>query len=428
MSVKKIVILSLASIFVIANLAFATERDQAKKLYSSLTGNTPNKSQADQYELMLKNNGASATALNIIEANKGFYNVTLKNFFTPMTNEDGTGFESLNDMSALLIGATRDDINFFRVFYDDIMYQFDGILITLSNISLGLVPNTSEYITKAQTQDWYYMSDLGTSVRMYNRTKNDMYAQAEAGNVPMGNKKYFKMTQQQAYTTKDPAAIAGIFSTRAWAKAYYVAGTNRASFAYFAKNFMCKEMEELSDTTIPDFRVRRDVDRTPGGSSKTYKTFCVGCHAGQDALGGAFAYYDYVDGTMVYASHDIITPQGEAAVVGPVAPKINANNLFTDGKITSSDSWLNLWNEGQNAYVGWGANLSGNGAKTLGKMLSETKQVRKCLSEKVFESVCFRKPTSDNDKKTVAGLATKFDQDGSMKSLWIGAAVACMGE
>ena len=45
-----------------------------------------------------------------------------------MTNEDGTQLAPLNDMTALLIGATRDEIDFFRVFWDNIMYQFDGTL------------------------------------------------------------------------------------------------------------------------------------------------------------------------------------------------------------------------------------------------------------------------------------------------------------
>lgn len=393
-----IVMLTFAS-FSISHLAYADSREQAKRLYSSLTGNTPNKAIADKYEKILLENGADAAAKEMVEGNHGFYNVTLKNFFTPMSNEDGTQFFPLNDMTATLIGATRDEIDFFRVFYDDIFYQFDGTLT-------------------GENKDTLLLDDLGVQVKKYNPTKNDMYAEAEAFNVPLSNKKYFKLSQQNTYTVRNPEAIAGIFSTRAWAEAYYSDGTNRASFAYFAKNFLCLEMEELNDTTIPDFRVRRDVDRAPGGKAETYKTFCVGCHAGQDALGGAFAYYDF-KGKLVYREHDDTD--------GPVALKYNRNNVYPNGKITQSDSWINLWNEGQNAYIGWGEQTSGNGVKSLGKMFSETKQVRSCLADQVFTKVCGRKAESDEDKNLISVIAQKFDEDGNMKNLFINAAIACSG-
>jgi hypothetical protein len=406
--VKKMKMLLLSTALAACFSVSANERDQAKSLFSSLTGSTANKENADKYEAMLKEGKLTEAAEDIVESNQGFYNVTLKNFFTPMTNEDGTQFAPLNDMTALLIGATRDDIDFFRVFWDNIMYQFDGELT-------------------GANQDQYLLTELGVTVPKYNRTKNDMYIQAENGLVPLGHRTYFVQTQQNAYTTLDPAAIAGIFSTRAFAAAYYPAGTNRAAFAYFAKNFLCREMEELSDTSIPDYRVRRDVDRSPGGSADTYKTFCVGCHAGQDAMGGAFAYYDYVDGRMVYGAHDVVV-NGQAEVVGPVAPKINAINMFADGKITTSDSWVNLWISGQNEYIGWGQPQLGNGAKDLGKMLAGTQQVRTCLSERVFKYVCHRSPSGETDEQIINTIAQQFDQDKKMKNVFINAAIACMGD
>ena len=179
-------------------------------------------------------------------------------------------------------------------------------------------------------------------------------------------------------------------------------------------------MEELNDTTTPDFRVRRDVDRAPGGKTETYKTFCVGCHAGQDALGGAFAYYDFKDEAMRYRNHDDTD--------SPIALKYNKNNLYSNGKITESDSWINLWNEGQNAYIGWGQATSGNGVKSLGKMLSEAKQVRTCMASQAFSKVCARKAESPEDKALVEALARQFDTDNNMKNLFINAAIACSGE
>jgi hypothetical protein len=131
---------------------------------------------------------------------------------------------------------------------------------------------------------------------------------------------------------------------------------------------------------------------------------------------------------MRYGDHEDVDENGNVIAVGPVAPKINHGNIFPSGKITTSDSWINLWNEGQNAYIGWGDSTSGNGAKSLGKMLSKTKKVRSCLAEQVFETVCYRKPSSQEDKDTVEILAENFDKDSNMKNLFINAAIACIGE
>ncbi len=289
----------------------------------------------------------------------------------------------------------------------------------------------SKFVTKyADTNDGLFLKNYDAAVRIYNRSKNDQYQQFEEQNLPLGDNKIMVLGSQLPYATKEPGAVAGIFSTRAWAKAYYEAGTNRASFAYFAKNFLCKNMEELSDTSTPDFRVRRDVDRAPGGEPTTFKNFCVGCHAGQDALGGAFAYYDFKNGAMAYAVHEVVNPEtGDIEESeNPVAPKINRNNMFSNGHVVSSDRWLNLWNQGQNKYLGWGSSTSGNGAKSLGKMLSETYQLRSCMSEKVFEKVCFRKPASEEEKALVEESAKQFDNDGNMKNLFINLSIACMGE
>lgn len=403
----------------------AGPNEQAQRMYSSLTGSTPNKAEVETYAALIKQGKKREAAKQIVDSNKGFYNVTLKDFFTPMFNEDGTTLDALNDGSALMICATRDEINFFDVFYKDLLCKAEGELITRRTPG---VPQkfVSMY---ADTNDGLYFKNYNAAVRIYNRSKNDQYQQFEEQNLPLGDANIMVLGSQLPYATKEPSAVAGLFSTRAWAKAYYQAGTNRASFAFFAKNFLCKEMEELSDTSTPDFRVRRDVDRAPGGEPSTYKNFCVGCHAGQDALGGAFAYYDFKNGAMHYAVHEDVDPEsGDIVEVGPIAPKVNLNNMFTDGHMVNSDRWFNLWNQGQNKYLGWGSATSGNGAKSLGKMLSETDQLRSCMSERVFEKVCFRKPASEAEKALVEESAKQFDKDGNMKNLFINLSIACMGE
>ena len=51
-----------------------------------------------------------------------FYNVTLKNWVTPWTNEEQTVFAPLNDYSATVIGMVRDEIPFNQLLSADIIY------------------------------------------------------------------------------------------------------------------------------------------------------------------------------------------------------------------------------------------------------------------------------------------------------------------
>src|SRR5262249_23644698 len=85
---------------------------------------------------------------------------------------------------------------------------------------------------------------------------------------------------------------AGILTAPDFAIKHYSAGTNRRPIKFLMQNFLCRSLEQLMDTSLPDTWVRRDVDRSPGGDSRTYKQQCIACHSGIDAITGAFAYYD----------------------------------------------------------------------------------------------------------------------------------------
>ena len=52
-----------------------------------------------------------------------FYNITLKNYVAPWTNEEQTVFTRLNDYTATVIGVVRDGYDFRRILYDDIIYH-----------------------------------------------------------------------------------------------------------------------------------------------------------------------------------------------------------------------------------------------------------------------------------------------------------------
>ena len=172
------------------------------------------------------------------------------------------------------------------------------------------------------------------------------------------------------------------------------------------------------DNSVPDFRVRRDVDRNPGGDSRSYQSLCKGCHAGMDALAGAFSYYDFTTGKIFYDRRE---PE--------VDSKINHNPLYSDGHITTSDSWVNLWNKGQNAELGFPQGDHGYGVSSLGKMIVETTSFSQCMATQVFETVCFKKPQTSGEKQVIVNLAQSFrDDNHNMKNLFVNTALTCLGE
>ena len=189
-------------------------------------------------------------------------------------------------------------------------------------------------------------------------------------------------------------------------------------------NFLCRDYEALHDITRPDIWVRRDVDRAPGGDSRTFKNKCVGCHAGQDAISGAWAYFDFVNGPNGIEDGQVVyTPE-------TVVDKINALILFSDGHVTTSDYFTNIWATGQNANLGWRGAQEGYGAKAVGRMLSSTKAFSDCMAERVFKLVCLKEPQQQAHKDAIAQFATEFENHSTynMKSLIAKTSVLCLGE
>lgn len=313
--------------------------------------------------------------------NQNFYNITLKNWVKRWTNVDDSPRVPLNDYVATVLGIIRDDIPFDQVLYGDHLY-----------IASATTPVT---------------------IPAYDKKNNNQYVELENRFVSL--KDYLTRVNQSEVTgIKDTA---GVLTTRAAASAFFSAGTNRRMTRFTFMNFLCRDFEAVHDINISDYHVRRDVERNPGGDSRTYRNQCVGCHAGQDGLGGAWAYFDFADNEIKYTE-------------GTVAAKINKNNLYPDGYVTTNDEWVNLWAEGQNASLGWPSKTTGKGARELGMMISRSRAFAECMSTRVFELVCVRKPKIANEKKEIKRLADLFQANDrfSMKNLFAETSILCMGE
>ena len=356
--------------------------DRARRMHDRLAGVPPDNA---TLATMATHIGAGRPdlAAELALQHPAFYNVSLKNFVTPWTNEEQTVFAPLNDYTATIIGMIRDDIPFNLILSEDILYTGANGLVT---------PN-------------------------HQHTSNAHYEALEDAGVDLSDDTMLIQRTQSGLPGSQLSAggAAGIFTTRAAAEAFFSAGTNRRMWRFTAVNHLCRDMEALNDITRPGDRIRQDVTRSPGGDSEIFLNTCFGCHSGMDALAGAFAYFEWdeTQGRMIH------TP-------GVVQDKYLINgNAFPFGYITTDNSWINYWREGQNSLLDWrGASDRGFGARSLGAEVASTRAFSVCQVEKVFEHVCFRGPKDQDDRDAIETIADDFEANGTYRMKGVFAAVA----
>ena len=366
----------------------------------SLTGIAPTNAVLTTMEdLILSGPDGAEAAANEAMRNPAFYNVTLKNYVAPWTNEAQTVFVPLNDYTATVIGVIRDDIDFRQVLSGDIIYT-------------------------------------GVGVTPYSNANNDHYeALEQLGHVSgdLSNDAILQRRIQSDVTGLPVNATAGVITTRAAAGAFFKDGTNRAMFRFTLMNHLCTDLEPLKDVgRVPDM-VRQDVSRSPGGDSRIYMFSCVGCHAGMDGLGGAYAKYNFNSETqqMDYARTDaaaLTDASLNGFVAGGLSAKYHNNpDNFNPGFITTDDRWVNYWRNGQNKLLGWSdtpsdssividarGHASGNGAKSMGAELADSNAFASCQVKKAFQAVCLR---NAEDYAADRNYATRIDPDDGITSI-----------
>jgi hypothetical protein len=384
--VRRAMLLAAAAALLCTPAAHADPRTQARRIHDRLAGVPPTNDVLNNMTTMVQAGNAVGAAEEAMK-HRAFYDVTLKNFATPWTNRDQTVFAPLNDYVATVIGMVRDDVPFNQVLYEDILY-------------VGNAPG----------------------LPAYSPTNNDHYAALERG---FNLKDVLGRTTQSAMSGLPANATAGVMTTRAAARAFFIAGTNRAMFRFTLMNHLCRDMEQVLDTTRPPDRIRQDVSRSPGGDSRVFLNNCIGCHSGMDPMAQAFAYYDWEGEEEEAAGRIVYTP-------GVVALKyFNNDETFRPGFATPDDQWDNYWRHGQNSLLGWDSTQpgSGQGAKSLGRELAGSEAFARCQVEKVFRNVCFRPPSDDQDRTQVSAMTASFKANGyRLKRVFAEAATYCMGD
>jgi hypothetical protein len=372
---------------------WADTRDQAKRIYDRIAGVPPDEATITQMATLLGGNDQEqlTAALMATDAPE-FYNVTLKNLAAPWTNRERSVFVPLNDYTATIIGMIREEMDFREILHGDV-------------VCVG----------------------TSSSLPPYSRSSNAHYEEIERRGIDMSDPAEFDCVTQSSLTGVPAAATAGVMTTRAAAKAFFIDGTNRAMFRFTLLNHLCNDLEQVKDITrVPD-RIRQDVSRSPGGDSRIFLNNCIGCHSGMDPLAGAFAYYDFV--------YDVDTdPEAERGQLvyddTAVASKyFNNDTNFEHGYITTDDSWLNYWRSGQNALLGWDTSLpaSGNGAKSMGWELANSDAFAQCQVKKVFQNVCLHPPEDDADRAQISSMVDDFRAGYNLKRVFAESALYCKG-
>lgn len=386
-------LLATAAMLVPFASAHAGVREQAKRLHDRIAGVPPSATVLDAMAADIQG-GNAVDAAYLAMDDEAFYNVTLKNFVTPWTNVDQTVFAPLNDFTATVIGMIRDDVDFRQVLSADIIY----------------VGNTS-------------------GLPAYSNSSNAHYEALEAQGVNLGDTSVLVSRTQSSVTGTPASGTAGIMTTRAAAKAFFMAGTNRRMFRYTVLNFLCKDLEEIKDNTRPFDRIRQDVARSPGGDSRIFLNNCSGCHTGMAPMAQSYAYYDYE-----YDSVNDPTGENGRMVYTPgvvQAKYLKNDQTFKTGYRTPNDHWDNYWRKGPNSLLGWDGALpgGGDGAKSMGEELAHSNAFARCQVEKVFKAMCLREPGNSADRAQVDAMITDFAASGyQMKRVFAESAVYCQGD
>lgn len=295
--------------------------------------------------------GRMVDAAHIATEDDAFYNVTLAAWAAALSNREEDAKAPVNDFITMVVGHVRDGRDARELLYENFTY-------------VGNHRDTN-----------YPCTGAGCS---YNYSDPDAHFDALTNSRI--NLRRFLVRQTPQWPSVAAADSAGVLTSRQWARAHFNAGTNRRAVQYALQEFLCSPIAELMAPAMPDIyynRIRRDVDRAPGGDANTFRTTCRGCHGPMDAFGGAFAFFD-----------NAIPPQQLRVV-----PKMNQNGtVFAAGYVTTDNSWLNYFTQDQNASLGWRGAKSGYGVRSLGQAIANSEAFSKCMAKRVFRSMCSRDP------------------------------------
>jgi hypothetical protein len=369
---------------------------KARKIYERLTGTKlPVDSPVIAQMVALLNKGDLAGAAQIATADPNFLNITVKLMALEMSTRDETIKTPLNDMVAGIIGVTRDQTDARELLTGNFYYMGSGTGVR-SNLVADLLLSNNHYADLESTRQ-----NLATNLV---RVEGQQIATSTTASV----------------ANPDPA---GVLTSRAFMGAHALMGTNRRLVEYTFREFACVPLSEWADTGASDLRIGRDIDRFPAGDHMKYLTSCKGCHTVMDGFRGAFANWDF-DGLGI--KNSTVNTKGNnpgdfviAADANNVATKMNRNNnIFPSGYVMTNNSWVNNAIRPANAsFFEWrgtsqAATLSGNGVKSFGTLVANSRRFSQCMTKRVYKAVCRKELDVIANKDKLKQWGDEFEASG----------------
>jgi hypothetical protein len=434
-------VLGFASSIAEAAPARADSRTQAVRIYRRLAG-VPPKPDAITSMTQLIDAGKLEAAARVAVDNGDFIDNGAKRLVGPLTDTFGNTQRILSYSTALMLGVIQEDVPFDQVLYSDSFYV-GSPAITSTDATPRVLPPPQyapalavhfAYLDNnflAQPQDAFLLNPTNYDDVSHPDLVQRIMTHKFLTKIPQDGFFTYETTYEQPFAMRPP--YAGILTAPDFGVSYLVAGTNRRPIKYLMDRFLCQSLDQLMDVTLPDSWVRRDVDRSPGGDSRTYKRRCIGCHSGIDALAGAFAHLDSPNniGKLYYYDNGQLSPCEQNSEYVPVVEKMNRNcQNYPAGHRVRDSSWVNMWVTPKYASLGWRGATSGTDVKELGQMLARSEAFSNCMAERVFNYACLRSPDTAEEAK-LKDIARVFESDMhySMKSLIARVATepTCMG-
>ncbi len=389
-------------------------------------------SRVKEVALLLKQNKRKEAA-QVVTRDPEFFEKTVYRMAAKMSTRERTPTAALNDYIATFVGVVRDRIDARQLLTGNFLYRGREVLFAGDKSMYdrnNLVASNDHYTALA-----------GTGVPlMCSLEKMDRYSM---GSLPMGFAQTLS-TANAADMTLNPEP-AGLMTSRAWAQAHYIAGTNRRPVQIAFEDFLCAPLESIRSVETSDAMVGRDVERFPNGptSNAEYQTQCKSCHGNLDSLRPAFAKFSFENGFLKYApfymtsnrknltqndenpdrmkvsptnANYSITP-GVAANGGlPVAWKLNHNVNYPDGYYVTDSKFENLFSQTTiGSRFGW-SETSGDGVREFGRMIAKSQAFPRCMAKKVYKEVCRTDPFSATFPTELASwldqMGDQFAQNG----------------
>lgn len=382
-----------------------------------------------------------------------FYNLTVKQMATEISTRTLSKKEPMNDLAALLIGITRDELD-GRLFVSGNLeyrpkttayiknYNFNPYvpesstnpkLNLFSIIRFNLENPTNDPLIAESNNNYYYYGYPKNAFVYLESYRHDFSKILERNNgqthkMPFSSPSGAVM---QAYIA--PATdVAGALTTTTFLMEMAGDGRNRRMIQYGFNNFLCAPISEWADANQPDTHVPRDISRFPAGNHKIFQNTCVSCHSVMDGMKAAFnKIQTFGDrGENVYNSS--VSKYGQYGdMQSDIIRKVNEVVIFQYGNITLDTNWENYaTSDFHQKYFGWRGPTSGSTINELGTMMSNSVRYRACMAQKVVKSVCGKTSADENVKLMIEEQGLAFEQSSyNFKKLFqsVAADPRCLG-